>query len=166
MNEGGKGELRMKWLVFSDSHGNLGFMQKAVERERPERILHLGDVSRDAERLQSLCPDIPVEMVRGNCDGWYGDAPEERELSFLGQKVWMAHGHEYHVKLSVGAFTSEARSREAAVALFGHTHEPVCFREGPMWVMNPGTASGFPRATYGVIEERDGEVYCRLEVIR
>lgn len=156
----------MKWLVFSDSHGNLDYMKRAVEREKPERILHLGDVSRDAERLQAVFPAIPVEMVRGNCDGWYGEAPTEKELSFRGRKVWMCHGHEYYVKLGIGALTSEARSREAAVALFGHTHEPTCFREGAMWVMNPGTVSGFPRATYGVIEERDGEVYCRLEAVR
>jgi len=156
----------MKWLVLSDSHGNLEPMKKAVEREKPDRVLHLGDVSRDAERLQALYPSIPVEMVRGNCDGWYGDAPEELELSFRGRKVWMCHGHAYHVKLGPGALTAQARSKEAAVVLFGHTHEPLCFREGPMWIMNPGTASGFPRATYGVIEERDGELYCRTEVIR
>lgn len=156
----------MKWLVFSDSHGNLDYMKRAVEWEKPERILHLGDVSRDAERLQAMFPAIPVEMVRGNCDGWYGEAPTEKELSFRGRKVWMCHGHEYYVKLGIGALTSEARSREAAVALFGHTHEPTCFREGPLWVMNPGTVSGYPRATYGVIEERDGEVYCRLEAVR
>ena len=156
----------MKWLVLSDSHGNLNYMQQAVEREKPDRILHLGDVSRDAERLQVLYPAIPVEMVRGNCDGWYGDAPEERELSFRGRKVWMCHGHAYHVKLGIGAIIAEARSREAAVVLFGHTHEPLCFREGPLWIMNPGTASGFPRATYGIIEERDGELYCRMETVR
>lgn len=156
----------MKWLVFSDSHGKLDYMKKAVEQEKPDRILHLGDVSRDAEQLQALFPAIPLESVRGNCDGWYGDAPEEKELSFLGQKVWMCHGHEYHVKLGIGALTAEARSKEAAVVLFGHTHEPLCFREGPMWVMNPGTVSGFPRATYGVIEERDGELYCRMEAMQ
>ncbi len=156
----------MKWLVFSDSHGKLDYMKKAVELEKPERILHLGDVSRDAERLQDMFPHIPVEMVRGNCDGWYGDALEEKELSFLGKRVWMAHGHEYHVKLGIGSFTAEARRKEAAVALFGHTHEPVCFMEGTLWVMNPGTVSGYPRATYGVIEDRDNRPYCRLEVIR
>ena len=156
----------MKWLVVSDSHGVLDYMKAAVDQEKPERILHLGDVSRDAERLQELYPGIPVEMVRGNCDGWYGDAPEEKELSFLGRKVWMCHGDAYHVKLGIGSITSEARSREAGVVLFGHTHEPLCFREGAMWIMNPGTVSGSPRATYGVIEERDGEVYCRTERLR
>lgn len=156
----------MKWLVLSDSHGNLDGMKKAVEEEKPDRILHLGDVSRDAERLQAAFPTIPVEMVRGNCDGWYGEAPEERELSFRGKKVWMCHGHTYHVKLGIGMFTSEARAKDAAVALYGHTHEPTCFREGPLWIMNPGTCSGYPRATYGVIEERDGEPYCRLEKVR
>ena len=156
----------MKWLVFSDSHGKLDYMKSAVELETPERILHLGDESRDGERLQGIFPHIPVEMVRGNCDGWFGDASEERELFFLGRRVWMVHGHDYHVKLGIGSFTAEARSREARIALFGHTHEPVCFMEGPMWVMNPGTVSGYPRATYGVIEDREGEPYCRLEVIR
>ena len=67
MNGHRKGELGMKWLVFSDSHGKLDYMRKAVELEKPERILHLGDVSRDAERLQTMFPTIPVEMVRGNC---------------------------------------------------------------------------------------------------
>ena len=156
----------MKWLVVSDSHGVLDYMKMAVEQEKPERVLHLGDVSRDAERLQSLFPHIPVEMVRGNCDGWYGDAPEEKELSFLGQKVWMCHGDAYHVKLGIGTITAEARSRGAGAVLFGHTHEPLCFREGLLWILNPGTASGRPRATYGVIEERDGELYCRTERLR
>lgn len=156
----------MKWIVFSDSHGNLDYMKKAVEQEKPDRILHLGDVSRDAERLQDRYPTIPVEMVRGNCDGSWGEAPEEKELSFLGRKLWMCHGHAYHVKLSVGFLLSEARSRGADVALFGHTHEPLCFREGPLWVLNPGTCSGYPQATCGIIEERDGELYCRTLVIR
>lgn len=151
----------MKWLVFSDSHGNLDYMKKAVGQERPDRILHLGDVSRDAERLQALYPTIPVEMVRGNCDGWQGEAPEEKELSFRGQRVWMVHGHAYHVKLSIGLLTAEARKREVSAVLFGHTHEPLCFREGPLWILNPGTCAGYPRATCGVIEDRDGELYCR-----
>lgn len=156
----------MKWLIFSDSHGKLDYMKQAVELEKPQRILHLGDMVRDAERLQKMFPDIPVEMVMGNNDLYYGGAPEERELSFLGKKVWLTHGHAYHVRLGVGALTTAARAKEAAVALFGHTHEPVCFREGPMWVVNPGTVNGYPRATYGVLEEREGEPYCRLEVIR
>ena len=35
----------MKLLVMSDSHGNVANMLQAVQRENPDRILHLGDCS-------------------------------------------------------------------------------------------------------------------------
>ena len=41
----------MNILVLSDSHGNISNMEEAVEREKPDMILHLGDCWRDAERL-------------------------------------------------------------------------------------------------------------------
>jgi len=152
----------MKWLVFSDSHGNLEYMKTAAQREKPDRILHLGDVSRDAERLQAMFPAIPVEMVRGNCDGWYGDAPEEKELFFGTKRVWMLHGHTFRVKMGTSLLVSEAHVRGADVVLFGHTHQPLCDWDGGTWVMNPGTCSGFPQATYGVIEDKDGKLNCRV----
>lgn len=153
----------MKWLVFSDSHGNLDHMKRAVEAEKPDKVLHLGDVVRDARKLQDAFPDIPMEFVVGNCDGYNGDdsAPEEKEI-FMGEKrLLICHGHTYQVKLGIGMLTGEARGRGADVVLFGHTHEPVCFLEGNLWVMNPGTCSGMPRATYGIIELADGKLNCR-----
>jgi len=38
----------MNILVLSDSHGNISNMEEAVEREKPDMILHLGDCWRDA----------------------------------------------------------------------------------------------------------------------
>lgn len=153
----------MKWLVFSDSHGKLDYMKRAVLEEKPDRILHLGDVVRDGERLQAQFGEIPLEGVRGNCDGYGGGAPEEREVFFHDRRVWMLHGHTYHVKLGLGLLAGEARTRGVDVVLFGHTHEPMCTREGGLWLMNPGTASGYPRATYGVIEDAGKELACRIE---
>lgn len=153
----------MKWLVFSDSHGNLDYMKKAVEAEKPDKVLHLGDVIRDARRLQENFPEIEMEFVVGNCDGYNGDdsAPEEKEL-FMGEKrLMICHGHTYQVKLGIGMLTNEARIRGADVVLFGHTHEPLCYMEGKLWVLNPGTCSGMPRATYGAIELEDGKLTCR-----
>ena len=51
----------MNILVLSDSHGNISNMEEAVEREKPDMILHLGDCWRDAERLAERYPDIPME---------------------------------------------------------------------------------------------------------
>lgn len=154
----------MKWLVFSDSHGNLDYMKKGVEQEKPDKVLHLGDVVRDARRLQECFPELEIEMVVGNCDGYSGDdsAPSEKEL-FMGEKrIFLCHGHTYQVKLGIGMLTQEGRARGADVVLFGHTHDPLCSLEGNMWVMNPGTCSGMPRATYGVIELENGKLNCRM----
>ena len=44
----------MKYLVLSDSHGNVDNMVRAVEREKPDGIIHLGDCWRDAEEQHEL----------------------------------------------------------------------------------------------------------------
>lgn len=154
----------MKWLVFSDSHGSIDYMRQAVEREAPDRALHLGDVARDAEKLRSLFPRLKIEQVRGNCDGWSSDEPEEREVFLQDRRVWMLHGHTYHVKYGTGMLLSEARARGVDVVVFGHTHQPLCDWDG-VWALNPGTVSGRPRATYGVIELTDKGLSCRVEEI-
>ena len=41
----------MKILVLSDSHGNISNMEEAVEWEKPDMSLHLGDCCWDAARL-------------------------------------------------------------------------------------------------------------------
>lgn len=153
----------MKILVLSDSHGNLDYMRQAVEREKPDRIFHLGDVVRDAARLQRRYPQIPMDNVRGNCDGCDESAPEEKEVLCGGKRLWLIHGHAYHVKsgMGLGMAVSEARARGADVLCFGHTHKPLCTIEGGVWVLNPGTCKGFPNATCGVIEIEDGQVRCR-----
>lgn len=155
----------MKWLVFSDSHGSIDYMRQAVEAEGPDRVLHLGDVARDGAKLQSLFPRLPMEQVRGNCDGWSSDEPEEKEVFFQDRRIWMLHGHTYHVKYGTGMLVTEARSRGVDVVVFGHTHQPLCDWDG-VWVMNPGTVSGRPRATYGVIELTEKGLNCRVEKIK
>lgn len=46
----------MKYLVLSDSHGNVDNMVRAVELVKPHGIIHLGDGWRDAEELRELFP--------------------------------------------------------------------------------------------------------------
>lgn len=154
----------MKCLVFSDSHGHLEYMKRAVEEEKPDRVLHLGDVVRDARGLHKAFPDLPMDWVRGNCDGYAGDTddPEEKEVFFAGRRLWMLHGHTYGVKMGTGMLTEAARSRGVDVVLFGHTHTPLCDRSGSLWIVNPGTVSGLPQATYAVIEDIDGRFDCRV----
>ena len=48
------------------------------------------------------------------------------------------------------------------MALFGHTHVPCCQQEGGLWLLNPGTISGRPQATYGLIELQNGTLHCAV----
>lgn len=149
----------MKLLIFSDSHGNVANMEDVVRLECPDRILHLGDLVRDAQRLQEKFPEIPVTFVPGNCDGYRPDLPEERMFTLENCKLLMTHGHAYHVKLSPEAAVRAARAAGAGMLLFGHTHEARCeFRNG-MWVVNPGSIGSLARPTYAVaILVEDGAV--------
>lgn len=70
----------MKLVLFSDSHGNVANMADVVRLEHPDRVLHMGDLARDAEELARQFPDIPVTYVPGNCDGRRPDLPDEQVL--------------------------------------------------------------------------------------
>ena len=58
----------MKLLILSDSHREMEYMRDAVRRERPDAVIHLGDLVPDADRLAEEFPGLPVLSVRGNCD--------------------------------------------------------------------------------------------------
>ena len=140
----------MRYLVLSDSHGNIANMETAVERERPDGILHLGDCWRDAERLAERYPDILMELVPGNCDC----RPEEllEKLVILGDcRVLLCHGHTYGVKTSLLAAGLKAEQDRLDAFLFGHTHKPLVDRRGRTLFLNPGSIGTGLRPTYGML---------------
>ena len=150
----------MKLLVFSDSHGNLSHMEQAVVAERPDGILHLGDVVRDAQRLAQRFSDLPLEYVYGNCDGCESGPETERVLTVEGFRILMMHGHTRGVKWGVERAVLAAQEAEAQVLLFGHTHRPLCDRSGALWILNPGSCRGPLFWTYGLITIQDGRLRC------
>lgn len=150
----------MKILVFSDSHGTTRLMEQAVREERPDRILHLGDVVRDAKALAAAFPEIPLEYVFGNCDGMCDSEEAERVVELEGRHILMLHGHTRGVKAGIGRAVLCAREAGVDVLLFGHTHEPLCDRVGALWILNPGSIRGYFLTTYGVITMEDGRLEC------
>ena len=152
----------MKILIFSDSHGNVANMEDVVRLESPDRILHLGDLARDAEDLAAKFPHIPVTYVPGNCDGRRPDLPEERIFTLDGCKILMTHGHIYHVKLGMGMAVRAAREAGAHLLLFGHTHEAYCQFENGLWIVNPGSVGTLGQHTYAVAVLEDGGAVCYL----
>ena len=112
----------MKVLIFSDSHGNIRYMQRAIDIHCDcDYVVHLGDGASDADYL--VIPKNAVYIgVRGNCDV-YSDAPAELTESFGKVKKLLCHGHNYFVKSSLAAYEVHAIALGVSVALYGHTHE-------------------------------------------
>lgn len=128
----------MKLCVISDSHGQTEEIRRVAEREAGcDAFIHLGDVGPDAEYLRSVT-DKPVYAVRGNCDLFYRDAPDELVETFSGVTVLMCHGHRYSVKAGVMRLFLRSQEAGARVALFGHTHGMYKCDEDGVLLLNPG----------------------------
>ena len=143
----------MRILVFSDSHGNISSCTTVVENIiNVDMILHAGDHASDAAWIQKCFPDIPVKYVRGNCDS--DMAPLSLVVEAEGKKIFLTHGHCYSVKSQPECQDLIEAAKDCDCVVFGHTHEPVCFKSGELTVLNPGSAKSLH--SYGVIEIEEG----------
>lgn len=150
-----------KLLVFSDSHGVNAPMRAAVERQRPDYIVHLGDCKPDAEWLSALFPETPLISLPGNCDRPSPQTILTKLLDFEGVKVFMTHGHSYDVKRGLLKLELAGREAGANVILFGHTHQPLCLEKDGVWLLNPGSC-GFWNPSCGLVSIQDGNAACSL----
>ena len=154
----------MKILVLSDSHGNLANMLRAVEKEAPNMILHLGDCWRDGEKLRAMFPGVPFEQVPGNCD-FRPMEETERLLFWEDKRVLMCHGHTYSVKQSLLPAGYAAEEQNLDLFLFGHTHRPLVDMRGKTLFLNPGSIGDYGRPFYGVVTLENGKLDARTAVL-
>ena len=150
----------MKLLILSDSHSVMRHMERAVFDVTPDRIIHLGDVTRDAEKLREMFPRIPMTCVPGNCDHDPVTPPVQLE-TFGGVRVLITHGHTLGVKYGELNLLLAAQEAQARLALFGHTHRAFLDEQDGVTLLNPGAASGsYP--SYAVAELENGKLSCRI----
>ena len=172
----GERECFMRIAVFSDSHGVKEPMLAAIEEQKPDMVLHLGDYVRDAEAIAAYFPSLDLRYVRGNCDAEvdqmvlnfpiladYSIFPVGNRLIYAthGHVYNTAHGHRYNVKLGYESLANAAHFSGAQLALFGHTHEADFLRMGDVTLFNPGSA-GMGRQTYGMITVKGTEFKCEI----
>ena len=143
---------RMKFIVFSDSHGDVDHMIRAVRLENPALCFFLGDGEYDLTRLQRRFPSLPVNAVRGNCD-LRSTLPRALTCAAGGVRIFATHGHLYSVKHDpiYRELCEAALAENADVVLFGHTHEPFRDRTMGMELLNPGSIGPTTRPSYGLI---------------
>ena len=145
----------MKILVFSDSHGRLSLMLDAMERERPQRVFFLGDNYRDGQALSDAYPDIPMDIVQGNCD--FSAGPDELMAEVEGVRFLLVHGHRHFAKSGMDRLVDAGKQKGVQVVCFGHTHDALNMPIRGVWLFNPGTAGGVRnRPGYGVIIVKEG----------
>jgi uncharacterized protein len=143
----------MKILVVSDSHGNSVALARIMEREMPFEILvHCGDGVRDLARLR-IPPSVRVVGVTGNMDrAGVTDRESLETFEIPGFKFLVTHGDRQRAHEDYMGLVDEARTRDADIVLFGHTHRQF-LREGRPSLFNPGAAQqGF----YGTVLVGDG----------
>ena len=147
----------MKILVLSDSHAGLSFMRRCIRAVKPDAMIHLGDLYEDGEAMAEENPHIRMHQVPGNCDRYrmVRFEPAVRCYPVGGVKLYMTHGHEHNVKLTLCRLLADARAMEAQAVLYGHTHIADCHREEDgLWVLNPGSC-GHAGGSVGIIETKD-----------
>lgn len=157
-------------LVLSDSHGRTDGIARILERYpcQPDLILHLDDHCGSLGEI-SVEFGCPVLGVAGNCDEETAqDLPAQRLLVLANYRIFMTHGHQYHVKYDLGNLvkTGLAMENNADIILFGHTHHYLCEQHSragqTAWVINPGSchpAGGGPSAV--LLTLADTHMNCR-----
>ncbi len=141
----------MKILIFSDTHGDVTRMERAIRaHSQAEIIIHCGDGERDIEYMKNVFPNKAFYNVCGNCD-WCSSLDKRLTLKVLGKKIFVTHGHLYNAKMGIQNLIYAAREEKADVLLYGHTHIPMNEYDDGLYIMNPGSCHGYG-ATYGVMD--------------
>lgn len=144
----------MRILVVSDTHGDFHSLKCAVEAQpTAEIIIHCGDGAEQYQFLKDMLSDKTVIGVRGNCD-WSSMLPVTELAEVKGKKIFITHGHLYNAKFTTMQLEYAAREQKADILLFGHTHEALTDYNDGLYIMNPGSCSGY-YATYGIIDITD-----------
>lgn len=136
------GERKMKLLVFSDSHrANITDMLALIDEEKPDAVVHLGDLVSDVEDIHFVYPELPVYNVRGNNDWGDDETPNSMVVPVEHVRLFLTHGHLYGVRRDTKRLVEAARAEDCQVALYGHTHRAEIHQEDGILVANPGSIS-------------------------
>lgn len=132
----------MKVLIVSDTHRKNDNYFKALEKVKPNLVIHCGDAE-GSEHILTKATGCPMQIVLGNND-FFSYLPKELELELESFKVWVTHGHNYYVSMGSEVIEREAKARGFDIVMFGHTHKPIVHRQEGIIAVNPGSLS-YPR---------------------
>jgi len=135
----------MKIVVISDTHGYVENCIKAINSINGiDLVIHLGDYTKDAEAIKKALK-ITTINVKGNCDIYDLETPDDNIIEIEGKKIFLTHGDLYRVKQGLNSIYYKAKELNADVALFGHSHISTLIEYDGILFLNPGSPT-LPRA--------------------
>ena len=148
--------------LISDTH-SLMRAEALAALHGVEVIIHAGDVGSHTV-LRELRTIAPVHAVMGNTDDPELDLPRRVDLTLGGVKVLITHGHE----LGSPTPSALARTYQADVIVYGHTHKPLIETRGRTLIVNPGAAG--PRRfnlqpSVGLLKIEDGKASAKISTL-
>lgn len=156
--------MMVRVAVLSDTHGDVSNLVAVREQlGKVDWLIHAGDFWHDAQPAANMLGvDLGrVRAVIGNCDQHLIEPLQDR-FALGGVGFLLVHGHHDGVKYTHDRIYYRAKEAGARVAVFGHSHIPVCIDEGGVLLFNPGSLS-LPRLhrqppTCGLLELQDGVI--------
>lgn len=145
----------MKILIISDIHGSGYYAEKIKEineREKPQKIILLGDLYYNGPRNQLSQEYQPMKVadvlnslndkllvVKGNCDSEVDEDISEFEfqdyilLEVNGKGFYFTHGHKYNME--------KIPYEDFDIMIYGHIHQGFIQEKGGYIFANPGSIS-------------------------
>jgi putative phosphoesterase len=137
-------------LVVADTHGAVAVLAAVLAWGKKRGIGALAFLGDGVDDLPTAADRVgfhpPWKRVRGNGDGNHA-VPFVDTMDFAGHRFFLCHGHLNGVQDGFVPIVSAARSVDAEVALFGHTHRPFWEEMSGILVLNPGSPV-YPRGGY------------------
>jgi putative phosphoesterase len=152
----------MRIAVVSDTHGHLGYTERALALVRPQAIdavLHCGDIG--STEIVPLFAEWPTHFVLGNVDCDPGDFAaaiadagqlyHDRfgDLTLAGTRIALLHSDD-------GArFQRAIHGGEYDLVCYGHTHVAHQQRIGRTLVLNPGALYRATPHSFAIVQLPD-----------
>lgn len=123
-----------KVLIVSDSHGKSKNVKEAIGKEKPDMLIHLGDIEDDPEKLRRWLDErtkksIPAIFIQGNCDRYMSSdvnsaLKQVAMFELNDHKFFCCHGHVQGVNYGLENLMYTAIENGCDIAMYGHTHTP------------------------------------------
>ena len=147
--------------AISDSHGNRRNLVGLLgDFYVSDKIVFLGDGLSDLIELFEF--EDKIIKVRGNCD-FSSNANKQEMFEVDSVRFLAVHGDCFGVKINRDRLFEYAKKLGVKCVLYGHTHKPLIEEKEGIYLINPGTLSGYGSGeTFAFIIVNNGEITAKI----